>query len=214
MKTPPVKHILLEQHKAIYLPIPKVANSSIKWCLIDSLNMNIKSGREHSCWNRVDLAKANDLVLNKGYVSFVVVRNPFDRFVSCWRQKVASKDAGKGLLNTNSRFKQGMSLEDFAEVALSYDHDQANNHYKPQYKFITYANHPIYTHLIRFEDLSDGWDNFRESIKETNNLILNPLPHKNKSDNDNGYRELIKPDLREKLEKYYEKDLEILKYEF
>lgn len=64
--------MVFEKYKAIYFPIPKVACSSIKVFLTDFAEFSL-----------------DDLDKFKNYFKFAFVRNPWDRLVSCYINKVA-----------------------------------------------------------------------------------------------------------------------------
>ena len=79
----PSQAIKIESLKLVYIPIPKVANRSIKSCLAHELDMPYVISAHKAKW---DLIPIHQLPLEQ-YYTFAFVRNPLDRLVSCYNQK-------------------------------------------------------------------------------------------------------------------------------
>ena len=86
------KGIISTKHKLIYYPVPKVASSTVKRFLAISKAVEAHSEVDDQfsyihtyTFPQVDikgLKKYNDFII------FTVVRNPVDRIVSCYRDKI------------------------------------------------------------------------------------------------------------------------------
>lgn len=104
--------VLLEAYNAVYIEVPKVACSSIKIALASLLGIDLDAlgGNPHE----VDFPAPRTLAgpgLYAGLFTFAFVRNPWDRLVSCYRDKImgevrlhaVSPDAGYRVLSCRVR---------------------------------------------------------------------------------------------------------------
>ena len=105
------KYIVSNQHRFVYFIVQKVACSSIKTALLplfpdtkpergfeSSLHDGSFAYSVHDLYNRSghQINKANFLADGyAGYFKFAFVRDPWDRLVSCYKQKIAP--GGQGL---------------------------------------------------------------------------------------------------------------------
>ncbi len=87
------QNILLQEYRAIYLFIPKVACSSIKKVIGDTLGLPPYDPSQPDRYIHKRIypyaKKARIYDRYKDYFKFCFVRNPFDRLVSCYSNKVA-----------------------------------------------------------------------------------------------------------------------------
>jgi len=124
-----------------------------------------------------DLIIKNYLNINSfiKYKKFTIVRNPFDRAVSCYKHfkfnsKYKFEDFCIYLLNENIKFNNG-------DINI-------NVMVLPQYYFIYYNNTLLIDDILYFENLQNDWI----KIIDKYNLNFNKkLYTKNKSNNNNNY---------------------------
>jgi len=134
------------------------------------------------------------------YFKFAFVRNPWDRFVSCWRDKVIRRNKFE-LSDTEQ------NLESFIDyVTKNVDLEYGNHHLRLQSRLID-LNHIDY--LGRFET-------FETDLKEVMNLldIEAAIKKKNASNRKVDYREYYTERTKYKVAELYEKDIRIFNYEF
>lgn len=103
----PSKYIVSDKHRFVYCVVQKVACSSIKTALMPLLDLDVagrnlvredgstdvhrlfaESGYEISGEEFEPRMKAGRY---DGYFTFAFVRNPWDRLVSCYRQKLSRR---------------------------------------------------------------------------------------------------------------------------
>ena len=151
MKSYQIHQICLPGQKLIYIPIPKNACTSIKHALHEiefgktfnaSQNEYSRFKSHHDYYNKRSDAFTgiNELQNKTGYFRFTVVRDPVERLLSCYRNRVvdlgdlkSSKSAliSKGLppepdLNTFIRY-----LKRYRKINKSIEH-----HSRPQSRFL------------------------------------------------------------------------------
>ena len=134
------------------------------------------------------------------YFKFAFVRNPWDRFVSCWRDKVIRR-------NKFEFSDTEQNLESFIDyVTKNVDLEYGNHHLRLQSRLID-LNHIDY--LGRFET-------FETDLKEVMNLldIEATIKKKNASNRKIDYREYYTERTKNKVAELYEKDIRIFNYEF
>ena len=199
--------IYIPHLKLVYYPIPKVACTSIKTSIAKVCNLPAKHPHEwfytsnkFFCVAKKGMEITNP---NKGdKFRFAFVRNPFDRLVSCWANKVGSK---RGKDKTLPKLPRNISFEKFVDYVINVKPQQANVHVRPQYNFL---NMKVVDFFGRFETINKDWGTVCSMLN-----IKTPLPHRQIS-NHAHYSTYYTDDLREKISLYYKKDLECFGYDF
>ena len=187
--------------KLIYIPIPKVANRSIKEVLAQKLGMSGKLSAHKYKWHKISL---NKVLLHSSF-SFAFVRNPLDRLISCYVHKIEMNDIKKNLWKYGDLVSQDMSFEDFANFVCQTPDSIADRHFKSQYQFLYQKEQLIVDYIGKFETIQKDWDQL--AIK----FNLGQLNHANKSlrvEIDKYYTK----ELAEKVAKHYKKDIELFGY--
>jgi chondroitin 4-sulfotransferase 11 len=144
-----IEYIALERYAAVYIEIPKVACTSIKTALAGLLGVNLADtdGNPHeACWPQPRVAPAYSGPRFPGLFSFAFVRDPWDRLVSCYRDKIRGEVDGytfftirPGVANCLARFDAfvaGMSFEDFVHAVAGIPDDDADPHFRSQHTFV------------------------------------------------------------------------------
>src|SRR5579875_225028 len=110
--------ILLPEGKGAYVEIAKVASSSIKIFIAATLGIPLRDGDPHA--TEFPTVRLADVPPDSFVFSFV--RNPWDRLVSCYRDKLGGEPGeftdleGRGVAACFSAFPQlspGMPFADF-----------------------------------------------------------------------------------------------------
>lgn len=199
-------HIVLHEYKTVIFCIPKVANSSIKAAVLTALGYRVTEDvpHGHSALNLSEPPYIGNRC--QDYFKFAVVRNPFDRLVSCWKQKICTdRVLTQGFEPLG--FYKNMPFAEFVKIAVR--NIRANIHFAPQLPEIIYGGQILPDTLGRFENLSYWWGYLRSICP----LPLGKLPHYNKSRHGN-YRGYFDDESRRLAEAVYADDLKYLGYEF
>lgn len=176
---PDPNNVILGEHGLAWIGICKNANSAIKHALLESLGRPVERGREHDP-SLLRYAGVGEIVAS-GLPCFAVVRDPYDRLASCWRNKCFASwrpgFAGWGLA-------ERMDFADFVRVVADTP-DRAchgfGQHWRSQVWELTGGSMAMpgaATILIRFEALDAGW----EKIRRISRLPLPALRHCNASE--------------------------------
>lgn len=198
--------IYIEPWELLYLPIPKCACTSIKQSICDQIN--IKTTYEDEVHKKNFLHPLENIIYcknkeinyldkkpNVNYKSFIVVRNPIDRIISCYLNKVIYKKSG-----LQSEYTQAESFEEFISICVS--EKFPNIHTKPMCNFITNTEIDF---IIKLERIKCDWKKMFEIIKKPTPYLY----HQNKSihKNINISKKTIK-----KILDFYEKDFLFFNY--
>jgi chondroitin 4-sulfotransferase 11 len=220
--------IALPSAKVVYHPIPKVACSSVMSACVDALEIDFPPGEwkpevfQTRKWDHLfdrPSIVAEDRPLPRRfdkYWSFAFVRNPWDRLVSCYSEKIRPDGDPENFINGVSRvlasfgvFEAGMSFERFAREVAQIPDEEAEPHFLSQHKFI--VNHEgdlIVDFLGRFETLDQDFDVVRQRIRapvELPHLLRSPRGH---------YRDYYSSDLADIVGERYAEDIARFGYAF
>lgn len=210
------KIIALPQHKGLYFAIPKVANSSLREIWSELLNVDVNYATRNLVFPAVKKSKVDKY---KDYYKFCFVRNPWDRLVSCYSDKVKDKEYDEfkflfkevpySILKPDSIQKK-LTFEMFANLVVNIPDEYANTHFKSQSFYITDENGKLLVDFIgKFERLGEDFLYICEKL----GISDITLPHKKKS-NRKSYQEYYSSHLKDLIKERYIKDLEMFGYEF
>lgn len=134
--------IYVKELNCIYIPIPKVATKSFRkifadyYCNIHSdQRFNIKKRKK---WG-LPFSEVSDKEIDHfsdDVFIFSFVRNPYERVLSCYLDKIKTHSNYLGFLRYGNRFYKEMSFEDFLEEILKIPNDEADKHFRPQHCFL------------------------------------------------------------------------------
>lgn len=213
------QNILLEDYKAIYIPIPKVACSTLKRICADLLAMPLPT---HDLAEEIHLLHFPCVKKYKikdeynDYFKFSFVRNPWSRLVSCYNDKI---NYNKGhvyekyenpfieYLKKMKLFSKDMSFERFVEVICDVPDESAEAHFRSQHLFITDECGNILVDFIgRFEQLDSGFGFISEKLK-----VKIDLPHIRQGKS-RSYKDYYTEKTARLVERRYERDIEMFGY--
>ena len=198
-------NVFAEKLNLIYISISKTGNSSIRSLLLK------KMGEDYDKSDYKNIHKITNLVFtyitkkevwkNKKSYKFSFVRNPFDRLVSCYKNKILEETylpIQKGYVNM---FYKGMPFDEFVNNVCEIPDVLADRHFKSQYSYLYYKDNLIVDYVGKFENMSDDF----KVVKDM--FLFDDLPHINKSSGTSDYREYYSLDLVEKVYKRYKNDV-------
>lgn len=216
-------NILIEDYRAIYFFIPKVACSSLKLAISDLINITPpdpvnKSAYPHK--RSYPYVKRNIILKHySSYFRFAFVRNPWDRLLSCYQNKIVGVRNGKFgevilpefFNNYPGFFSLDMSFQQFVAAINAIPDKYADPHFRSQYTFLEdNQGNDLANYIGRFENLNDDFD----AIKKRLNAPLFTLPHIMQSPRENRYREYYDQRTIRLVQTRYEKDIYKYMYKF
>jgi hypothetical protein len=218
--------IVLHDHQALYFPIPKVACSSLKATCADLLGLTLPADTwKPDAFRRyhVELhTESRPLVIGRdqltrygGYWRFAFVRNPWDRLVSCFCEKIRHGD-DEHFVNGVSKvlvpygvFHPGMTFAKFVRAVDRIPDEVADGHLRSQHTFIADPSGSlIVDYLGRFESLEDDFQAVRQRLGAEISL-----PHLLPSQR-RGYREYYDTTTRNLVARRYARDIQLFGYAF
>ncbi len=225
--------IVFERYRAIYFAIPKVANSSLKAISAELLKSDIDPSFLDSQWGakpfrdresrrslkeRRILIEQCDLGRYREYWKFCFVRNPWDRLVSCFTEKIdRHSEAGLGDRRRDGGvfagldgFHPGMSFEAFVLRVCEIPDGPADRHFKSQHLFVTDRKRRLLVDNVgRFETLDRD---FEFALRKMGAGDLK-IPHLLKSKR-RDYKEYYTPRLKDLVAERYRGDIGLFGYDF
>lgn len=222
--TGPEVVIHLAPWNAAFIEIPKVACTSLKSICARLLDISLEpsGGDPHRVqYPRPDPAVSPDGPLFPGLFTFAFVRNPWDRLVSCYRDKVRGEVDGythftirPGVANCLARFDAfvaGMSFEDFVIAVASIPDAAADRHFRSQHTFVTNGAGKIAVDFVgRYESLLRDFQVVREKI----GLPDIVLPRLQAARESVRYPTFYSPRIRDLVAERFRRDIEIFGYQF
>lgn len=192
-------NILIEKH--VFFLVAKAANSSIKAAIKEYKGQKVEPNSLHRGHDFISPCEALTVMGKK--IAFV--RNPWDRVVSCYYQKIVG-DGHSNLLKMKPFFK-GMSFAEFVKGIC--EHKDTNEaHIRNQTAHMMCNGVFVPDMIIKFEQLSEKWPVIQKIIPGLPDLKkLNRSKHPY-------YKTLFSEKLKSLVAKRYQKDLRLFNYEF
>tara|TARA_X000000950_G_scaffold243548_1_gene299092 strand:+ start:1895 stop:2491 length:597 start_codon:yes stop_codon:yes gene_type:complete len=196
--------MISHKHKAIFVHVPKTAGSSMRVYLRkrgfgsveyhapDGSNDDITGVYVNGTSWRIKRNLENEW---DKYFKFAFIRNPWDRMVSCWKNRA-------------------IKYEDFGKFLKDYPYPQSNHnliwHTLPQLNHMTDLNgNNMMNYVGKFENLDQDLNTICKKL----GIEYSPLPHINKSKH-KPYWEYYTNEQRLFVETIYEKEIKLYNYEF
>lgn len=214
----------------LYFAIPKAGNTTLKWTMFDLIRPDLPSwvikrvDESHASQPMVqdrvvfDYLKRNGFVLEKQdtmrlerKVAFSVVREPVDRVLSCWRDKIGPPgitndrfEAGvhRGFLRYGNLFYGGMGLEEFCHAVAKIENCKANPHFRDQTDFLEMKDgRRLVDKVFKFDGMAETIPSFLKDFGVPK-LELSKLNQSNYR----GSKGICSDFLRKSMEKRYFRD--------
>ncbi len=142
--------------------------------------------------------------LYRGYFAFAFVRNPWDRLVSCWLNKVVhSNHFGF----SGERLAEMQEFRAFVDFVGEQNIESGDSHIRLQSRAIDLNRVDCVGRFERFEE------DLRE-IMQNIGIRVADIGRKNRSKDSAAYRSYYDPELREKIAEIYRQDIRIFGYDF
>ena len=199
-----------QNNKLVYYPIAKVANTSI----LSALAASEKDGKAKIYHDRRSFPHLRPSEEIEDQYIFAIVRNPFDRLVSCYINKYqinwseAEKQSIPPYFNDYlfGYLKNVKSFEEFIKKIVYIPHRLMDMHFCLQYLHLyKRGGRCLVDHVGHFEELNEEWDALRERFD------LMDLPHYKKSTRDK-WQDYYTEELADLVYKKFRKDFETFGY--
>jgi len=182
-------HFILFHHLPLmYGRVPKVANSSIKASLCKLLSTPADKGVpttsdsfwRHSTHGETELITPLQARRHRGtHFSFSFVRNPFDRLVSAYNNKlIENVELTKPMQAMGLRIQ--MPFVEFIDRIHSLPDDQLDVHLLPQSSILCTGVRLVPKFVGRLEQIDAHWEVLKQRMQLEGLPTLDILPHKNR----------------------------------
>lgn len=232
-----MKYIISDKYKFVYLVIQKAACSSIKTALVPLFDLDTgqydtirKDGsrglRVHKLFDNSDYQIGKEQLTSelestyRDYFKFTFVRNPWDRLVSCYSQKLL--EANKRHMGQRSNLSPsidgielyyGMPFGDFVQAVHAIPDEKANIHFASQCKTVCDEDGGLMADFVgRFETLGEDFSYVAERIGAPELQLSHLLRSRNRQGR--SYSEFYDDRLAELVYERYTKDIELFGYSF
>jgi len=165
-----------------YIQIPKVASRSLRVALIDhfsgldSASFDKKKLKEYSEIHSEHVKQSLIRQQHPDAFIFSFVRNPYDRIVSCYKNKVAMPDSDKNIFACH-----GINLDDsfdtFIEKICEIPDNEADRHFRSQSWFLMSDNELLTDYVGKLENINEDWAYLSQRFN------LPAMPHRNSTPN-------------------------------
>ena len=212
--------IICHPYKFIYFPIPKVACTSTKSLIADLCELEQKIDPHYIDFEFVSSQQLENF---QDYFCFTIVRNPWSRIVSCYKNKIQQfSKLNNGLLFYGferynkilpiGAFDSDMSFEKFVKVISLIPDYLSDEHFRSQTSLIPSQKGKL---------LVDRVSKLEELDRELRLIFKNcgidniKMPYINKSNfSDSNYRDYYNTELKERVARRYRSDIETFGYTF
>lgn len=235
--TYPSTCIISPNNRFVYTYIPKVACSSLKMAMAPhfGVDVNISDSAKENVFN--DLASFEAMHASNwpmvpkhmllsdqtwDYLKFAIVRNPWDRLVSCYKNKILSagdtndfyeNGVHRALVkNYGDLFYKEMTFDDFAQAVCDIPDEIAEDHFRSQHTFVTHRDQLIVDHIGKLENIDEEWAYICANINIDNKL--ENINVSSKSGTKRTYKDYYSDELRDKVAQRYQKDIEMFGYDY
>jgi hypothetical protein len=202
--------VIDHQLKAIYLSIPKNANTSIKSALLTMSNTGDPQN-PHANDTPFESIELNTVRSQKyaKYFRFTFVRNPWDRLLSAWADKCGAES------NVDlSRFgmPKGVPFAHFVDAACELNDLYTDVHLRSQVDILHIRGACLPDFIGRFENLKQDWERVLLALKLSKDRRVE-LPQMQRSAHE-GYRKMYNQQMAQKVATRYARDIEFFGYSF
>jgi len=225
----PWQHQIIPRAKALYTPIPKCACTTLKKASLEFAGVD-RLFKIDGDWDPafnvhwhspLQVEGPLNEWRDRGLWSFSCVRNPWDRLVSCWIDKIArptddplADQEFESLFSPYPWFDQvrrHMPFEEFARVVCSIeDDDLCEPHFRPMAWFIADESGAVPDFVARVESLDHGLAHVCEILQLEADLVhAHPDPDGRKT-----YQAYYTPQLADQVGRRYRRDVELFGYSF
>ena len=183
----PHHFIRIKTCKLLYGRVPKAANSSVKAALCRLLSERPPKGTKTTSdkfWQHETNNETELITLRKArkyrhsHFSFSFVRNPFDRLIAAYNNKVIEIEQPP-LPMQNMGIHHNMSFESFLDILIDTPIQRYDVHVLPQSHLLCLGRQVIPKFVGRVEQIDEHWDILRNILLREGINVMESLPQKN-----------------------------------
>lgn len=195
------------RYRFVYFEVPKTGTRSL-------LNLLTEHAAITQMKKRLEFLEYPD------YPRFAVVRNPWDRILSCYLNKIKkdqnfeSEDFKNGVMRKFHRFNvfyAGMPFDEFVHAVGQIPDEIADGHFASQYRRLVMDGEIVIDHLARFENFREATSSFLRGVGLD---VVTQVPHLNKSERWNAYTEYYNDETIQIVEERFKEDIRLFGYQF
>lgn len=174
--------LMLEEAKTIYVPVPKAANSSTKLALCPTLGIDTATVTEVQKDPRLPMIRFSELAdrIEQDWLLFTVVRDPWTRAYSAWRDKVIGQEARLRSLQAMG-IQSGDDFETFLKALNRWPRLLLNDHFIPQADLLAAPLSTGRLKVLKSETIADRWPEISKQIVSRGAPAPAPIGHANQS---------------------------------
>jgi hypothetical protein len=215
--------LLFPKYKLIYFSVPKAACTSIKTALLSLEGIENTTGQlgfVHSkdapfTWVRYK-ERARIFEEYPDYFKFAFVRNPWDRLVSFYSDKIVERTQRYGELiddYINLGFSKDMDFETCVRHICNIDDEKADIHFRSQHTLIL-ANKNIdrLDFIGHFETICEDWLKLKQMLPHATASVLDDLKHLHISSHDN-FKKYYSQEFWDLVAERYRDDIALFGYQ-
>jgi hypothetical protein len=211
------RNIVFHSHNAVHFPVPKVACTSLGKAFADLLGMSLEGRDLEEEVHWLDFPSLDVDQLNgefEGYFRFGFTRNPWDRLVSLYEDKM---NRSKYDLRLNRNFDPrlgfypNMQFSDFVRVICEISDTGSNVHYQSQHVSLMPES------LERYPDYVGKFENLSSDLVEVAEFVGFPkivIPTLRRSSRESDFRAYYDGETRGIVAKRFQRDIEEFEYTF
>lgn len=203
--------------KCLYIGVSKAGNTSIKAVIYSMPDMGDYRNVHKAVHQESGRAKISSLKDYEDYFKFTFVRNPFDRLVSCYENKLHSDKESVGVTIKEliyDRYLMGylhkdLGFANFAKKVCRIPDKYADRHFVSQtFQMLREDGSLIPDYVGKFENFSEDFEYVREKFD------LQPLPHYNKTKKERkNWMDYYDLETARLVYERYKKDIEMFGYQ-
>lgn len=208
------RHTVWPEARLVYTAVPKVANTSVKAALLASFRTDEEYTENAVHKDFVPYLSARPERIDErypDYLHFTFVRNPYDRLVSFWAQKIKP---GTGVTPRLEElgFRPYRGFAETAELACAVPDGEADPHFRSQTFVLVHDGRFMPQFVGRLETASDDWAVLRRLIAARGGWPLQALPVRTTSEH-RPAAEYYDDRLAARVADRYERDFALLGYD-
>lgn len=163
-------HLLLEEWKVCFMLPCKVGNSSIKAAICDTISAPYKGMHQGERWHHA--TKEEIAALPDEWIVIGFIRNPYDRFMSAWRNKMRDEDLWKRI---------GLPHKPTVEETAKWLPRINDQHWRKLVDELMLDGEMLPDLIIRTDRLGKAWKYVQRAVDGHCGVKVADVPHLNKT---------------------------------